>query len=494
VASTAAFKVGDFHLLKDESDWTSVGGAPVAGIKKGEVVRIEALQSGTVLNLGSPLCDPYRVANTAKIAKLNYLTGHYLADFTHYNVTPEYGIGAGINFRYCAGGHIERLITKKGVGSSINFYNSMNFDVDRCDFRDGNYQTTAADGSSVGFGYGVSANQATQDIRVNNCRGLKGHGGVWTHSAAAGDYGVVRHCTISDGRANEYYQMPFHTHETGEYVDFIDCRASRGSYDGSSGAYEATFGMKCRNSKIINPVVEGAHGCAIELHNTGLNCMIINPVVHKVYKSGRVGTCGIEVKAPGTTIHGGVIDGVTDASTPDDILGSGIVFNSDATGCVVEGTVIKNTSGPAISDSDATGSLVVDGVVGVNNGRNVIYASGARSGNYRNVRSVNSSRGLTNQPAGLQNRQRPLAPNVPGWDFLVGSTARVAAPSGSSSTSRNATATNAPSSPTASSAPTSSRSARPHRTPRAERAEGRQGVREGRDRRPDPRRRRRPVG
>ena len=409
VSSTSSFRKGDYLRLRSEAQWDP-SLAPGITTKKGEIVRVAGITSGTVLALAGRVNDSYATADSAVVDKVNYTQGNRVEGITFQNTTPNYSTGGGLQFKQCEG-RVVNCVFRDLVGAGVDERDCRDFYVEGCRFSDG-YALSA--GSGIGLGYGVAFNAACINSWVVNSTAIRGHG-VMTTSSGNSDYGVPRFVGADSCRAEFFYNQPFHTHQQGEYVHYINCVASNGSAVNSGGFVDG-FGLYAKKMTLTNCVYENSHGRALFVNSSATDALIVNQIVRRIYK-GTNNACAIDVNASDCTIKGGLIDGVTDSSWADNTSGSGIHIASGALRCHVLDVPIKNTSGHAISHEDATDSAVIDGVSGINNGGHVIWGPSGASGKWRNIRTVNSGLGTTNRPGGLMSYlpQRDGGAIAPGW-------------------------------------------------------------------------------
>jgi hypothetical protein len=415
MSSTSTLRRGDYLRLGSNAQWSANAGST----KKGEVVRIASVDSGTVVSLATAAIDGYLTADSAQVWKANYNAGHRLEGITFWNASPDYGSGGGVDFRQCADGEVANCIFQYGVGSQVRIYESRDFAVRGSEFRDG-YAVSATAG--VALCYGVSVIGCTVNSHVFDSKVLRGHG-VFTTSAGATDFGVPRYCSVVDCFAFNFYNQPFHTHEQGEFIYFVDCVAVAGS-PVNSGGFVPGFGLYARRSELIGPVVENSYGEAITINAAADGALVRGAVVRRQQR-GTNQACGMKVGAPNCTIVDAYIDGVTDsnASNTDNVSGSGIVILAGATNCQVIRGVVKDTSGSAVSHFDSTDSAVIDDLIGIDNDRYVVWANqDPVLPNWRSIRTINSGLGTTNKPAGLMSHfpQRAQGLVAPGWGGDMG--------------------------------------------------------------------------
>jgi hypothetical protein len=409
VTSTSTFKAGDWLRLRAEDAWDSVN---TGTTKKGEIVRIDSVTSGTVLALSGRIVDSYTTANSAAIEKINYSVGHRIEGFTFQNTTPDYSSGGGIQFYQCADGLITNCSFKNFVGAGINLNECRDFNIEKCRFSDG---YALSSGSGIGLGYGVAWNEACVNCWIDNSVVIRGHG-ICTTSSGSTAYGVPRHCGARNCQALFFYNQPFHTHQQGEWIKFINCVASNGSPI-NSGGFTPGFGIYAKKMTVENCVYENSYGDGFFVNSSAPDALLINPIV-RTSLLGTNNATGIRIQAANCTVLNPYIDTITDTNFADNVSGVGVRVESTATNCQIFGGYIKNTSGHGISTNDTTDSCIIDGTVLINNGLNAIYANGftPSGGKWRNIRTINSGSGTTNQPVGIA----PMLPNHPGGATLPG--------------------------------------------------------------------------
>lgn len=414
--STSGVAAGDYLRLRSEASWDATN-AP--GVKKGEIVRVDVVDSGSLATLSGSTVDSYATADSATVDKCNYLRGVDVRDITFINPTPDQGSSAFFVLTLCQDARFENVEFVNSMSASIVNFDCQGTRVIDCDFVDGGYA------SGNNFGYGFQACDSSVDCWVVDSRARRGHGGIFTNSTASGHYGVTRDSGARGCVASYFNSQPFHTHETGEFLRFENCQAFNG---GRNTTFPRVFAIYAKRCTVIDPVVDNCYGAAIRLDEATTESVVKGGSIRNMRDATSGEAYGVLVRGSNCTVDGLLIDGVTDANAGSGQHdGSGIAIRSgtSATGTLVRNCTIKNTSGSAVRYGDTTLGSQVDNLLAVNSGRyDVEFDSGVDAKNVaRAIRTRNSTLGTTNKVAGLytERPQRPVSV-VPGWggDMPIG--------------------------------------------------------------------------
>jgi hypothetical protein len=387
IADTTGLRAGDHLWLRSDAIWDNNA---AAGVKKGEIVRIQSVTSSTVLQLAGPTADAYATADTAKVAKVTLLAGNLVDGITFVNTTPnQSGGGRALHFKRCSG-EVRNCEFRYASGAAIVRENCSRFDVHHCQFPEGSVASP--------FGYAVQDTLSTQDCSVTNCTARGGHGGIYTCSSQSGEYGIQRFNTVRDNTAAFFYEMPYHCHGSSEGIAFIGNRAYSGAY---SSTYPSVYGIYGKNCSVIVPDIQNCSGVAIRVDDYSDRASIIGGRIANQRAGSAQNAGGVWVRGPNATVKGLLIDGVRDPAAAD-------------------ATPTKNTDAAGVNLQRSGDDATIDNLVGINNGTYNIWCSAGDTpapGAWRNVRTVNSGSGTTNKPAGLYSDgpQRVGGAIAPGW-------------------------------------------------------------------------------
>lgn len=221
LASTSSLAAGDELILG-----SNVPFANDALRYKGERVRIKSVDSATVVTIRGFLRDSYAVANSASVEKVSSLRGVTLRDFALVNTAPNTNTAQALQLELCRDFHIERVHTEGIDGAGIVLKNCADGTVHAPRFRD------HTDNSGAGrYGYGLLLSCATEQVVVSDPVARRVRHAVTT-DGVDNERGVVRDCTIANGRARECTSGAWDTHYNCENILFTACAAADGSYFG----------------------------------------------------------------------------------------------------------------------------------------------------------------------------------------------------------------------------------------------------------------------
>lgn len=249
VADETPFSVDGWAILYSEAI------AVNNGSKRGEIVRIKSLATGQV-TVHQRTCDTYRVADTAMLAPIAYLTSPSVE---------------GLRFE----GGADALVAHRG----IEFVNCINPSVRNCEFKYCHHTGIFArfisggrisdchfeESLSTGLGYGITISRASQDVTVVNCTGRKmRHMFTAGTSTDPGEYGMPRRITVTGCSAMECEDAGFDCHNGIEDVAFIGNTVS-----GTGGKGDSGIMVQASRFTIIGNTVRnvGGHGIRVQQLN-----------------------------------------------------------------------------------------------------------------------------------------------------------------------------------------------------------------------------------
>lgn len=249
MGSTAALSAGQYIKVYSTNVISFTSMSP------GEFVRIETINSGTVITLADPILDSYTTANNAAIKPVTFKTctwdgGRFVGP------TDATVLLSGLSMYATKGVRIKEIQTERIHNSSIPFSESIGWSVSGCHFRDA---------KGAGLSYGVTSSYTCQDATITNCTSLRGR-----HLVAVGggsSYpGFSRRISVTNCTASEVVDAGFDCHPGGEEISFIGCHVKGSDLDGimfqgSSGIiqgcttrFTGTPGSSARYGIFIQPL------------------------------------------------------------------------------------------------------------------------------------------------------------------------------------------------------------------------------------------------
>jgi hypothetical protein len=415
LTSTTTLRKGDVLRLRSEGAWDSTLTDTSVTPKKGEWVRIASVDSSTQVTLASPTDDSYLTADTARVDKMTFNRGSLVENITFHNCTPDYSSTRGgvLDIRQSQGALIRNCTFEQGVGAQVLFYEAIDSEVQNCKFVDG-YAVSASAG--IALGYGVLFNSNSFNCWVRDSIVLRGHG-VCTTSAGTSNYGVPRHCGAIKCTAIWPYNQPFHTHEQGRYIKFINCTVQGGAGT-TAGGFVDGVGCYAKDMLVDGMVIENLPHNAINVQHHGERCTIRNVFIRNC-------AGGIDINEKDCRVENPDIANIVAAAAPGDVHAGYGVRIRDVTGAIIKGGVISDVAGAGIVNGDSTDSAIGSDVLLRNTGGYGLYhEQNPVSAKWQNMRSVNTASGLTNKLDSIVGmRNAFIAPTGPGFPVNASSAA-----------------------------------------------------------------------
>lgn len=278
LTSTSGLAAGDYLLLNSNKDYTLNA---ETGRKQGEIVRIHAILSGTVVQLRGLIYDTYTVANGGHAAKITFLENTVVRDVGFVNTTPR---GAGgsylstfMNPQFVRGLRVSGCTFTKADATALLIENCIDDVVSRSVFKEGN-ETTTTDigyvaGTSPAYAYGCVHYGACQNSSVVGCVSDRNYGAFFV-DPHVGDGGIPRHIVVS-GCVSWGAAKTFATHVGCEFVKFVGCTAHGGDRLGTQQE-DGIFQLEGKYCSMQNCIVDGTwgFGSAVYLGSQAVDCEI----------------------------------------------------------------------------------------------------------------------------------------------------------------------------------------------------------------------------
>lgn len=268
VSETKGYTAGDWIKLFDDES--------ITGYKKGEILRIKSVDSGTILTVEGGVRDNYTVGNNAAIRKLRFL------DNIAFSGIEFVGPGMGTKPALFGGYLLNHLsftnckIRDWGL-SAIKIIDCLNSSVSNCLFENVYL---------YGWGYSICITNASENIDIEGCTFQK-KGNYIACGASTGSYmngGFPRNISISSNYFQDSVADAINTHEpfVGPIIisnnSFYNCREGIALFNAFSTIKDNVFknctngitlvGDKERKSTISsNSFIDCVYSTKIEIDN-----------------------------------------------------------------------------------------------------------------------------------------------------------------------------------------------------------------------------------
>ena len=258
VASTTGIAVGEYLLLGSNDVFHAA-----ANNKRGEVVQVSAINSGTQLSLWTPLRDSYTTAGVAGLFKRGDLVGGGISGLSIDDAEPNTHKMGYIEVQHARGYSIDNVSCLNSGGAALVLDNVLDSSVSNF------YSAEQNDDTANGwFGYGINVSNSCDGITIANCHFARVRHGVTTTGGGVTRVGVPRNIVVIGSTARACNAAAFDTHPDSGGVSFIGC--------GVSGTKSAAFQLRGRDDRVVNADVNGA----------GTGVMVTSSAVDYVVEGG----------------------------------------------------------------------------------------------------------------------------------------------------------------------------------------------------------------
>lgn len=275
-------------------------------VRRGEVVRVASVDSGTQVTLYGFVRDTYNTSDSASVRMLTFVEGVGVRDLSIINSDPgAHGSAAMmLQFAYCKGWSVENVYLQGADSHGVNVRTSIDGRIHGLiceDFSD--------DVVNSRFGYGVGIARDVENLVISDCIFRRVRHGVTT-LGAANERGIPRNILVVGCLASECTHAAFDTHVQGDGITFLGCRAQNCPAPG--------FHLRSPNTHVI--------GCSTDWCATGVF---------------------VQRCAHGSTVKGSTFRHIVRVGTEGGTEGYGARINRAAR-VVVEGNEINGTERQAI--------------------------------------------------------------------------------------------------------------------------------------------------
>jgi len=374
LTDTSSLSAGDYIKLRDDANNLD------NNVLRGEICRIDSVDSETEVTLKDLVISAYTTANNAAVVKLNFIENVIFEGIHILGPEESAQTSRGIYLHVVKGFTIRNCKFERCQHSGIYAEVCLYGYVDNCDFLDG-------EGDEGTRGYGFVAAVCSQDLIMTNCFGhnLK-H--LFTAGGAGTEYGLVRRVTVANCKADEMRYAALDTHANGMEVSYIgnivrnSVRAGL-RHRGKSGAIIGNIITDC-----------GDEGIAVTPFSTELGGYVITGnYVSRVagdgifYSESNASYGDSEyLSITGNTIHAAAGGGVFVSSNGANALENVVVSGNSINAALLRGIYLNNVSNGSVIgnamtvDGDsAFGIEVSDDEAGVNKtsitGNSIILSS-----------------------------------------------------------------------------------------------------------------------
>lgn len=267
----AAYAVGDYALLQAEN-------LPFAGAlatqKQAEYVKVQAI-AGDALTVRGALAFSYTTANTARLTKLNPVSGFGVEGIGVSSLDPATYARIFASFEYCADFTINECHFENGKSAAVYLLGCVNAEVS-----DSTAKDLQSDPVTPGaYGYFVCEAGPNIGLKMRGCA-AESVRHVYTTVVGGGTatvqpYGFPMYSKVTDCEGLWTFAASFDTHPGAGYgIEFNDCTAFQSN--------QAGFQVRSEKTQVKGGSVLGATGPAVSVTNYGNDSNIENVTAEDV--------------------------------------------------------------------------------------------------------------------------------------------------------------------------------------------------------------------
>lgn len=341
VASTTGIAVGEYLLLGSNDVFHAA-----ANNKRGEVVQVATIASGTSLTLWTPLRDSYTTANTASLYKRGDIVGGGISGITIDDAEPNTHKMGYIEVQHARGYSIDNVACINAGGAALLLDNVIDSSVTNF------YSAEQNDDTSNGwFGYGINVSNSCDSITIADSHFARVRHGVTTTGSGGGRMGVPRNIIVANCTGRACNTPVFDTHPDSGGVSFIGC--------GVTGSRSAAFQLRGRDDRVVDADVNGA-GCGVQVTSSAVDYVIDGGTYRHIRDTG-IGGQGNAIRiCPGT-----------DGAAPK----NGRILGVNAYDIAYAAVRLTVSDGGATPGLDPVG-LLIKGCAFANTGQSAAFRSG----------------------------------------------------------------------------------------------------------------------
>lgn len=298
LTSTTGMTAGQFMLLGDDRAYMNAA-ASASGDElrdRGEIVRINTVDTGTQVTLYGFVQDSYVTASNASVKGITYLEGVGIRDLRILNSDPLNHASDFVKFLAVRNFHIENIVLQQCDNVGIHLDHCRDGVIRGCRFFD-----FADDTGSGRFGYGVLFNRATENVVVADSTFEKLRHAVTTNGVD-NKRGVPRNITVAGCSAMHMTNAAFDTHVQGANIIFSGCVATNCDSNGYQIRSADTKVLGCSASYCQGGVIIGLEAEGAEVRGS---------TFRKIVRKNAAGGYGIQLAASKRAlIEGNTVDSV----------------------------------------------------------------------------------------------------------------------------------------------------------------------------------------